>query len=231
MSARAPAERAGGLEIKLCGLRTEAGARACASAGVQFAGLNFAPGSRRRIAPEQGLALRAALGSVTAVGVFRDQDLATITAIAAQVGLRWLQLHGDEPLALAAQLAERHHLIRALPETALDDQALLAAWAPLVRRFVIDGREPGSGQGWDHARLERAGLRGGRLHGVGVWLAGGLTPLTVGEAIRRVRPAGVDAASGIEQDGRESPERIAAFARAAWEAAASAADVAPKEER
>ena len=70
------------MQVKICGVRSVADARACVAAGVDLAGLNFVPASRRCVG-DDAADVRAALGAVTAVGVFADAALEVIAARAA----------------------------------------------------------------------------------------------------------------------------------------------------
>ncbi|MCA9572467.1 MAG: N-(5'-phosphoribosyl)anthranilate isomerase, partial [Myxococcales bacterium] len=116
---------------------------------------------------------------------------------------RTAQIHGACPF-LPELLG--FEVIRALPGDARD---LATSEGPHVAAFLLDGPRPGSGTAWAWEGV------GAELAGRPVWLAGGLTPENVQQAIARVRPAGVDVASGVERDGSIDPERVGAFVRAA----------------
>ncbi len=196
------------IEVKICGVRSDGAALACRDAAVDFAGLNFVADTRRAISTELAARLVGLLGGTTAVAVFRDADAARIQAVTAATGIRWVQLHGDETPDLGARLAGGLRVIRALSPADLADPARIAAWAAVASRFLVDGREPGAGLVWD---WDLPGVVDGHLHGIPVWLAGGLRPSNVADAIARVSPAGVDVASGIEFDGQPGPALIRAF--------------------
>jgi phosphoribosylanthranilate isomerase len=200
--------------VKVCGVRDAASARACAAAGADLAGLNFWPRSRRCVDVEAARGLVAALGPVTPVGVFRDQPFAEVRGVAEAVGLGWVQLHGAEtPADCAALRAQGLRIIKALPVRDAADLDACAAFADVADLLLLDAPKPGGGRPFDHGAL-----RGARLP-LPFLLAGGLTPENVGAAVARVRPHGVDAASGVEVDGAPSPDRVAAFCRAARAAA------------
>lgn len=200
--------------VKVCGVREAASARACAASGADLAGLNFWPRSRRCVTPGAARGLVAALGTVTPVGVFRDQTVDEVRAVAEAVGLGWVQLHGGEPPADCAALrATGLRVIKALPVRDAADLDACAAFAEVADLLLLDAPTPGGGRPFDHGAL-----RGARLP-LPFLLAGGLTPENVGAAVARVRPHGVDAASGVEVDGVPSPDRVVAFCRAARAAA------------
>lgn len=210
MSARLPSGAA--LAVKVCGLRRTADAAACAAAGVSHAGLNRVDGARRRVELSAAPALLAALGPVQPVLLYRDAPLAQMLDESRALAVGWVQLHGAEPLALGRALrAAGLRLIRALPDG--DAAPLIAAWLEVAEVVLLDGAAPGAGQprawqvpnGADPARL---------------WLAGGLTPANVAEALERAPVAGVDAASGLERDGQLDPQKIADFVAAARQRAA-----------
>jgi len=142
------------------------------------------------------------------VGVFEDQPIDDVNEIADEVGLDLLQLSGHEPWS-DALLATRQavKVVRQLSGmTAADVRASLQSDAALA--FMLDASSGSATLGdWDVAR--DVALK------VTMWLAGGLTPENVGDAIRIVRPWAVDVSSGVETDGAKDPAKIAAFVRAA----------------
>lgn len=196
--------------IKICGVRDADTMRACVEAGVEYVGLNFAPGSRRAVDVEEARSLIALAGPERPqmVGVFRDCPVALVAQIASRVGLDIVQLHGREPVAACAQLAAELPVIKALSFDALGADA--AAYARVASRLLIDGRRPGSGEAWAYAPFSGAHR---------AFLAGGLHPGNVGAAIDVVRPYAVDTASGVEVNGVPEPDRVFAFVRAARAAA------------
>ncbi|MCA9546847.1 MAG: phosphoribosylanthranilate isomerase [Myxococcales bacterium] len=195
------------MQVKICGARTAADGAAIAAAGADFVGLNFVGWSSRCVSVEQARAVIAAAPGVTPVGVFMDHPVAEVQALARALNLRWVQLHGAEAPEACAALAGEFQVVKALTVDRLATHA--EAFAPHVAAFLVDGRQPGSGQAWDWARL--ASLR----PATPVWLAGGLTADNVAAAAAAVQPAAVDTASGVEVGGVVDPARVAAFCRAA----------------
>ena len=92
------------MKAKLCGMKTLAAAQAAEAAGATFIGFIFWPKSHRFIAPEQAAAIAAKLHRVKTVGVFVDEAPERVNAIAAEVGLDFVQLHGHEDAAYAAKI-------------------------------------------------------------------------------------------------------------------------------
>ena len=200
------------MKIKVCGVRTMAAARACDRGGADMAGLNFVSTSRRRVDVRGARGLLPALGAVTPVGVFMDQPGEEVAAVALALGLSWVQLHGAEGPELCRGLAGRFSVIKALTADEALDSDLVAAYAPHVCAFLVDGRAPGSGRAWRWSRLASFG---GVVAGRPLWLAGGLCPESVAGAVVCARPKGVDVASGVETDGEQDEARIVAFCEAA----------------
>ena len=209
--------------IKICGVTIAEDAAMVAAAGVAYIGLNFWPGSKRRVTLEQAVPLasaaRAAGAGIGVVGLFVDADLRDIVNAVRAVGLDAVQLHGDETAECVVDVAARTGVPvwKAVPVGGAADIAGLDRWA--VDTVVLDAPSPGRGGSgktidWDVARAAVERWPGRR-----VVLAGGLTPDNVAAAITRVRPWAVDVASGVESaPGRKDPERVRAFVRAAREA-------------
>jgi phosphoribosylanthranilate isomerase len=214
--------------VKICGITCPDGARAAAEAGADAIGLVFAE-SPRRVTPEQAAGIVRVLPPwVSAVGVFVDELPATIREIAAAAGLAVAQLHGDEPPDTPARL-EGLKVIKAFGIGSEDDLEAARRWrkesersgripdAYLVDARVGGGPKGGSGRPADWRLAARMILEGFRP----LILAGGLTPDNVADAIRAVRPWGVDGSSGLESEpGRKSPEKVRAFCQAVGAAAA-----------
>ncbi len=178
--------------VKICGITRLEDALAAARLGADWLGFNFWPRSRRYIAPEAAAAIVAALPpAVTPVGVFVDPTAAELGRAIQVSGVRTVQLHGDEPPALCAAVPVP--VVKGIRVRDARSLAALAAYE--VSAFLLDSATPGyggSGTGFDWALASEIALD------VPLWLAGGLTPENVSEAVRRVRPRGVDVASGVE---------------------------------
>lgn len=213
--------------VKVCGLTCVADALACAAAGADFIGLNFHPGSPRRVEPSRAAEIVAALPTgCTPVGLFVDRPPAEVLETARVVGLRVVQLHGDEPLDDLARLVPHVNVIRAYRlGGAVAFDRMMNEWRRAIERghppeyvladaFVV-GQSGGTGRTiapgvLDDLAAVTASLRARLV------LAGGLTPENVAPLVARVRPGLVDVASGVESSpGRKDPARVAAFVRAA----------------
>jgi len=195
------------VRVKICGITCRDDALAAVAAGADALGFNFWPGSRRFVDADTVAAILEALPPhVLSTGVFVNAARDEIEATLRRLPLRAIQLHGDE----APEDCEGYPVpvIKALRASDSGDVEKEAA------RYRVDfilldsgGRGNYGGTGevfpWERA----AGVAPGRL-----FLAGGLTPANVAEAVRRVRPYGVDVAGGVESaPGRKDPERMREF--------------------
>lgn len=205
--------------VKICGVTTPEALVACLSAGADAVGFNFFPASPRAIGPDRLASLAARAPHMLKVGLFVDADDACIDAAVAAGALGALQLQGDEPPARIAALQARHGLPvwRAVGvRTAADIRAAAARFAG-ADLLLLDARPPegavlpgGNGLSFDWSILVEA--RPAMPWG----LAGGLTPETVGEAIRQTAAPWVDVASGVETaPGVKDVAKIARFVEAA----------------
>ena len=213
----------GGL-VKICGLREPEHAVAAAEAGADLIGFVFAE-ARRKVTPEMAarsiVAAKAARPGVRAVGLFVDAPAEIIVATRAAAGLDLVQLHGTVDAALLDRVGGPALVVfRTAPGTTADELVAkidaLAGHANFAGA-LIDAWHPTAAGGTGHrADWSLAATVAAQRS---LFLAGGLTPEVVGEAIAAVRPAGVDVSSGIERDGTKAPDLIEAFvvnARAAF---------------
>jgi phosphoribosylanthranilate isomerase len=145
---------------------------------------------------------------VLPVGVFKNDRPEHVVDVAARVGLHAVQLSGGEPLSEVRWVRERvRFVIQGYPA---GDPSLAAAANSPADVVLIDSPNPGSGKVFDWRLME------GAPGGVRVMMAGGLTPDNVGEAIRLLRPWGVDVATGVEATpGRKDPRKLRRFIEAA----------------
>ncbi|MHB1415394.1 MAG: phosphoribosylanthranilate isomerase [Chloroflexota bacterium] len=205
------------MQVKICGLMDEKSAIAAAAAEADMLGFVFAP-SRRRVPPalarEAILAVRVALPQARRprmVGVFVDECPLLVDTIAAYCGLDYVQLSGHEDPAYVQRL--QTPAIVARPATASLAATQVAPFRQAGALILLDAMSAaargGTGKKCDWAAAAVAARTGPIL------LAGGLTPENVAEAIRTVRPSGVDVSSGVETEGRKDPVKIAAFVQQA----------------
>lgn len=198
--------------IKICGLMRPEDVAVANRLNPDYAGFLFAP-SRRRVTEEAARDLIAGLAaSIVPVGVFVDEAPEEIARIVRMCRLGVVQLHGAEGVAemtsLRALVPAETSIWKALR---VRDSGSLASLCDLpADRFLLDAWHPeqagGTGEAFDWRIL--AGVT------IPFLLAGGLHAGNVADAIRLVRPWGVDVSSGVETDGRKDPERMAVFVAA-----------------
>lgn len=194
--------------IKICGLTREADVDAVAAAGVDAVGFVLWPGSPRAVSPGRAARLGRRLPPWTArVGVMVGPTADEAAAAVREGGLTALQLHGVEDPAPFAGLPVPLVVVRTLD---LAERGPTPAGAMLMLDAHDPARHGGTGQPIDWDRAARLAAREPLI------LAGGLTAGNVAEAIRLVRPWGLDVSSGVEEaPGAKSSERIAQFVAAA----------------
>jgi len=176
--------------VKICGVTREEDAVAACEAGADAIGLNFVPGTPREVDADTAARIASAVaGRTLRVGVFRDAPLHRVLEVAGAVPLDCVQLHGDEDPEYVSRIPLP--VIKVLP--AGPDLAARAARYPKVDLLIDSPAGGGSGEGWDFVQA-RALVAAGRR----VWIAGGLSPANVADAVRAARPHGVDAASSLE---------------------------------
>ncbi|HTR03267.1 MAG TPA: phosphoribosylanthranilate isomerase [Thermoanaerobaculia bacterium] len=202
--------------VKICGLTRARDVVLAGALGATYAGFNFSAASPRRVSPEEARVLAAAVRpGMLKVGVFVGEDADTIAAAVRAAGLDLVQLH--------RRLTEEDVAASPVPVIAVARPSAAGGFAVprreiLVRcHAVLFDPSEGSGAAIDPARVEEASWP------VPVLVAGGLTPETVGDVIRRLRPAGVDVASGVEESpGIKDAEKLRRFFAAVREADAQA---------
>ena len=205
--------------VKICGLTGPADAGVAVQAGADFLGFVFFPASPRYVGPAAVGWIRAVTGAPK-VGVFRDQDPEWIARVREEAGLALVQLHGHESPAMCAGLGGRERVIKALGVGEAIDWGAVAEYARVARVLFDTGSPSGGGTG---QRFDW-GLLSGAPPDLAFWLAGGLTAANAAAAIAKVRPAGLDVASGVEAAvGRKDAGKIGAFI-----AAVRMATAAPK---
>lgn len=208
--------------LKVCGVTRVEDLRACVELGVDAVGFNLWSGSRRHVELREAERLLADAGlderGPLRVGVFVDLDLPAIAEAIAVLDLDLIQPHGDGPVEPVAELAARYDIgwiqvIRGTPAL-----ASVSMPEPRPRWILLDAAVPGFGGAGQRTDWAWAAAAVDALAPTPVWLAGGIDPGNVEAALREVKPAGIDVASGAEspgaQRGEKQREAIAALRRA-----------------
>jgi phosphoribosylanthranilate isomerase len=197
--------------IKVCGITEEADVAHAVSAGADALGFIFAGNSPRRVDPEKVKELvRSVPPFVDAVGVFVNEDPDLVNDIVKYCGLTMVQLHGNEPLDYCQLMPVR--VLKSFAIRADSDPAEMVVYAGVAAGYLLDTYHQdlagGTGQTFDWQLVKDLRIPGP------VFLAGGLGPGNVGEAIRSVRPFAVDVNSGVEiEPGRKDHEKISELVR------------------
>src|SRR6266508_2090352 len=195
-------------KIKICGIKTVTDALAARDAGADLIGFNFYPKSPRYIDVGRCRDIMSVMrkyGHITYVGVFVNVSVAEIRATMQTCGLSLAQLHGDETSEMLNELnGKAFKAFRGVPQSldgfARDDAPVLLVDAS------VKGTYGGTGVTADWNSAAELAKKYPLL------LAGGLTPENVAEAVRQVRPWGVDVASGVESvPGEKDAIKMKAF--------------------
>ena len=191
-------------KIKICGIKTLKDALAAIEAGADYLGFNFYPKSVRFIEKEMCVEITSALKrehpQIKLVGVFVNSPVDEVKHILETCHLDLAQLHGDEtPEMLEAFSGKAFKAIRLSASTSVDESVSPflksvpeSASPALLIDAAVKGVYGGSGVTADWSAAAELAKKYPLL------LAGGLTPENVADAVRQVKPWGVDVASGVE---------------------------------
>ena len=211
------------MKVKICGITEAAQVAAIAGAGADLIGVVFAPSPRQvRLNQAKEIAAAARKCALPVVGVFVNTPAEEVNRTAAECGLDWVQLSGDEDWEYCRKVAKP--LIKAVHIPPEWGEAGLLAHLEEGRRqlgnpplYLLDTRVEdkygGTGRSfaWEIARRAAAEYP--------LIIAGGLDPENVGRVAAELKPWGVDVSSGVESGGVKDIEKIRAFIRAARSAA------------
>jgi len=197
-------------KIKICGIKTVKDALAAMEAGADLIGFNFYPKSPRYIdvgTCRNIMSVMRRHGHVTYVGVFVNVSVEEVYATIETCGLSLAQLHGDEtPEMLSALNGKAFKAFRGIPS---DITGYERNDAPaLLVDAAVKGVYGGSGVTADWSAAAELAKKYPLL------LAGGLTPENVADAVRQVKPWGVDVASGVESEpGKKDAAKMIQFVK------------------
>jgi phosphoribosylanthranilate isomerase len=196
------------VKVKICGLTSVADAQAAAAAGADMIGLMFYDQSPRRVDLPTAAAISRALSPfVLRVGVFVNPDPALVTRAIAECGLNLLQFHGDEPSDFCTQFGVMS--LKAL--RVRDADSLKALEHYHTDAFLLDAYSK-SGLGGTGEKFNWDLAIAAKNFGKPIFLAGGLTPENVADAVRKVQPFAVDVSSGVESaPGKKDAAKVRAL--------------------
>lgn len=203
------------VKVKICGLTNAADALGAAEAGADLLGFVFYEQSPRHVPVAVAAAItRQVPAFVAKVGVFVDAPEELVRRALSECGLSVLQFHGNETPEFCIQFGVMSmKAFRVRDAASLDMLPAYHTDAWLLDAYTA-GQLGGTGAtfNWE---LAIAARKLGRP----VFLAGGLTPENVADAVRRVQPFGVDVSSGVESaPGRKDLQKVRAFITAAKQA-------------
>ncbi|GAB5519282.1 MAG: phosphoribosylanthranilate isomerase [Rhodothermales bacterium] len=185
-------------KLKICGLTTLEDARFCSGAGADYLGFICYPGSKRYIAPKAIQSIAEWIYGSELVGVFVDESADHVNEVADAAGLHLVQLHGDEPSWLCAEVDKP--IIKAFRVKATDTADALRYqfddYADHVDYFLLDAYHDqlygGTGKVFNWAVAQAL------AKDYPIFLAGGLSASNIAEAVGTVEPFAVDVSSSLE---------------------------------
>jgi phosphoribosylanthranilate isomerase len=202
------------IPAKICGLTRAEDAEAAVRLGASYLGMIFAGGPRQVTLAQAREVVQAAAGQVPVFGVFSSQTREEILEVRDVTGLTGAQLHqAPAPTLVEALLKDGMRVLVVARLSSLEElgrlDPLLPLGAPILVEPRVAGKLGGTGVALSHdlARQARSHLTGHPM-----FLAGGLTPDSVADAVRAVGPDAVDVSSGVEQiPGVKDHDRLARF--------------------
>ena len=190
-------------KIKICGLRREQDIRYANELMPDYIGFVFLKGKMRYVTFEEAARLRSLLDpAIPAVGVFVNEPAENVIRLLQAGTIQIAQLHGQEDEAYAEELrrAGDHCIIRAFAVSSSEDiPRAFASWAD----YPLLDNGKGTGETFDWSLFQEQEKP--------FFLAGGLSPENVKEAIECFHPYAVDVSSGVETDGFKDYEKMKAF--------------------
>jgi phosphoribosylanthranilate isomerase len=201
------------VKVKICGITNWTDARRAVEAGADFLGFNFYPKSSRYIAPAAARRIVKRLpDAVASVGVFVNEPEPEMLAIAQQVGLDYVQLHGDETAEVVSRMRRSFRVIKAIRVRNTFRVSQLANFKR-ASSILLDGFDVhlrgGTGKTFNW-KLAKSAARKRQI-----FLAGGLTPENAAQAVSATRPFAIDVCSGVElRPGKKDAARMRALVAA-----------------
>ena len=186
--------------IKFCGLKTLDDIYCANELLPEYVGFVFAPKSKRYITPDTAENLRGALSEkICAVGVFVNEELSKVAELLNAGIIDTAQLHGNEDDVYIKNLRglTNKPIIKAFKVDTIAEESLAD--------FILIDAGAGDGKVFDWQLVKNFRRE--------YFLAGGLTPENVGDAIKLLHPFAVDVSSGIETDGKKDFKKMATFAQ------------------
>jgi len=189
------------MRVKICGITQPEQGKAIASSGATALGFICVASSPRYVSAAQIRAVVTQLPkNIDNIGVFANSTVDEIAQTVADSGLTGVQLHGDESTDFCYQLRQSLpdvEIIKALRIRSLEDFDKAATYTTRVNTLLLDAYHPqqlgGTGKTLDWNMLQQFSPS------CPWFLAGGLTPDNIVEALNQVNPSGIDLSSGVER--------------------------------
>ena len=200
------------VKVKICGITSIADGVVAAEAGADMIGLMFYERSPRHISIATAAEIARALSPfVVKVGVFVNPTEDAVLRAIGECGVTLLQFHGEELPAFCTQfgvMSMKAFRVR-------DAESLTTLPNYQTDAYLLDAYSPDA-HGGTGAKFNWDLAIDAKKHGKPIFLAGGLTPENIGEAVRQVQPFGVDVSSGVESTpGKKDHAKVHAFIQAA----------------
>ncbi len=195
------------VKVKICGIRTLKSAKTALEAGADFLGFNFVPSLNRFISYQGAKKIISSLPkNIKTVGIFQNQPIKLINHLISCLNLKFVQLHGDEDPQFY-QLINQVKIIKAicLPSNFNHKKVLSKLKKLDSNYFLLDRKNRKSGKPLNLLAVKKISKS------FPIFLAGGLTPENVTQAVKTVKPFAVDVASGIETGDKQDMIKIKAF--------------------
>ena len=196
--------------VKICGITNIEDALAAVTAGADALGFNFYKPSPRYVTPQHAREIIEELpDSLLTVGVFVNEDADAIRSVADEAGIKALQLHGDESPEYCHELAANHYVIKTFAVSENFDPQSVKQYE--VEAIMLDTKHSslrgGTGRVFDWSIAQQLAPTIPKL-----FLAGGLSPENIENAVKTVRPFAVDACSALDDTpGKKNEERMRVF--------------------
>jgi phosphoribosylanthranilate isomerase len=183
------------VKLKICGVKTISETQQLKDSGIDYIGLNFVPSSSRCLTLDQAQAIVDVLkdSAIQTVALFANQPIGIVNAYAIQLGVDYIQLHGDEAADYARGIEVP--VIRAI---AVDPASSAGSLIDLINNypadyFVLDRRQQGQGDTVDLNLVNQIIA----AQPTKICLAGGLNPDNLTVVLAHVHPYAIDISSGV----------------------------------
>ncbi|MDR5588720.1 phosphoribosylanthranilate isomerase [Clostridium aquiflavi] len=195
------------IKVKICGITSLREISYLNILKPDYVGFVFAKSKRQIEKSKCKILSDLLIQDIKKVGVFRNNSIEEILEVVNYVSLDVIQIHGDENNEYIKNLRKALDSNIAIWKAILIDEKVkkvdLKKYKSLIENFVLDGVSPGSGRNfnWNNTKLSSD---------IKFFLAGGINEENVLDAIKILKPNGIDVSSGVESI-NENGERLKSF--------------------